>query len=608
MRRTILAGVCCLLLAPAAAQAALPEGFEAGTLGAFASSSPVCASAPCGWSSVTTDKHSGLRSAFAPDRNVLTDQHLAHGRILVPPAGTIPRLIFWHRFNLESGFDGGVLELSEDNGVTWSTTAPTFVSGGYTGTISVNFGSALAGRNAWTGDNGLWQRVEVNLTAYAGKLLSFRFRLASDSSVSDVGWWIDDLSGFRHPTAPDQAGTVVTYTPPPSGAPLFNLVGCSPAPGSFFPVGNTTVTCSYVRSVPLATLTRTFTVSVGDVQPPSITVPANRTVSNAPNQAAAVVTYPPPVVSDNVPGVTTICSPASGSTFPLGTTSVTCTATDAAGNTATGSFTVRVVDTQPPTIDAPPNMTVGNDPGRANAVVTYPPPTASDNAPGVSSACTPPSGGTFSLGATTVTCTATDAAGNTATDSFTVTVRDAELPVFAPTAGVVTPNDVGKLHKVLSYAPPAATDNAGAAVAVACSPAPGSIFPVGRTFVACTGTDAAGNAATTSFAVEVRMTLCRNGTRRGDRLNGAADGDFLCGGAGSDRIRGLAGNDVLRGDAGTDTIDTGRGQDQVAGGSGNDLVKARDGARDTIDCGGGSDTVVADRLDVVRRCEIVRRR
>ncbi|WP_318618939.1 HYR domain-containing protein [Priestia megaterium] len=54
------------------------------------------------------------------------------------------------------------------------------------------------------------------------------------------------------------------------------------------------------------------------------------------------------MVSDNRPGVTTSCSPPSGSFFPIGTTPVTCTATDAVGNTATCSFTITVTQAEPP--------------------------------------------------------------------------------------------------------------------------------------------------------------------------------------------------------------------------------------------------------------------
>ena len=118
---------------------------------------------------------------------------------------------------------------------------------------------------------------------------------------------------------PNQCGAVVNYpAPTPNGS--CGTINCTPASGSFFPVGTTTVTCTSSAGP-----TCTFTVTVNDAQPPSITCPANITVSNDPNQCGAVVNYPPPTAT-KLPQFGTInCSPSSGSFFPVGTTTVTCT-------------------------------------------------------------------------------------------------------------------------------------------------------------------------------------------------------------------------------------------------------------------------------------------
>src|SRR6185503_18719974 len=199
-------------------------------------------------------------------------------------------------------------------------------------------------------------------------------------------------------------------------------VTCTPASASFFPVGTTTVTCTASGgqiSAPGGGSSCTFTVTVNDTQPPTITCPANITVGNDPNQCGAVVTYPPPTVSDNCPGVgVPQCSPASGAFFPVGTTTVTCTVADASPNSpdATCTFTITVNDTQPPSITCPANVTAVTDqnvcPSPACTAVTYPNPVATDNCPGVVVVCNPPSGGCFPVGVTTVTCTATDGSGN----------------------------------------------------------------------------------------------------------------------------------------------------------------------------------------------------
>lgn len=150
----------------------------------------------------------------------------------------------------------------------------------------------------------------------------------------------------------------------------------------------------------------------------SITCPANITVSNDPNQCGAVVNYPAPTTSGCG---TTTCSPASGSFFPVGTTTVTCTTSDG----PSCAFTISVIDTQPPSITCPTNLTTvapPECPTGQSATTTFQAPMASDNCPGVVTVCTPPSGSNFPVGTTTITCTATDASGNTATCSFTNTV------------------------------------------------------------------------------------------------------------------------------------------------------------------------------------------
>ena len=231
--------------------------------------------------------------------------------------------------------------------------------------------------------------------------------------------------------AANQCSAVVNYTTP-TGSDICSKTTtvCSPVSGSIFLVGTTTVTCTATDGSGNSA-TCSFTVTVNDTQPPSITCPANITQSTDPNLCSAIVSYPAPTVSDNCPGVgAPVCSPASGSIFPKGTTTVTCTVSDAASNTSTCSFTITVNDTQPPTITCPANVTAVSAvscPPTSSSAVTYPPPTVSDNCPGVTAACNPPSGSILPVGTTTVTCTATDTSGNTASCSFTVAVFNGRL-------------------------------------------------------------------------------------------------------------------------------------------------------------------------------------
>jgi hypothetical protein len=172
---------------------------------------------------------------------------------------------------------------------------------------------------------------------------------------------------------PNQCGAVVNYPAPVSHGSCGPITAV-PASGSFFPVGTTAVNVSDGSGA-----TCSFTVTVNDTQDPTITCPANITVSNSPGQCGAVVNFPAPVASDNCPGVTVVSVPASGSVFPVGTTTVTSTATDASGNTAVCTFDITVNDTEFPTITCPSNVTVNNTPGLCTGIATFPLPSATDN-------------------------------------------------------------------------------------------------------------------------------------------------------------------------------------------------------------------------------------
>jgi hypothetical protein len=145
--------------------------------------------------------------------------------------------------------------------------------------------------------------------------------------------------------------------------------------------------------------------------------------------------------AEDDPDPTPDCSPASGGTFPLGSTQVDCSVTDSGGLSASGFFTVTVVDTTPPELNLPANITKAAT-SNSQASVTYSA-SASDLVDGsVPVSCTPASPHTFGVGTTTVNCSATDAHGNTANGSFTVTVNYAWTGFFRPVDNPDTVNSV----------------------------------------------------------------------------------------------------------------------------------------------------------------------
>lgn len=168
------------------------------------------------------------------------------------------------------------------------------------------------------------------------------------------GWSVQITSGARvcctgacTVTAPpdvtvpndlDQCGALASYARP-GVAGICGLVTCTPPSGGFFPVGTTTVTCDPEA----AGANTTSSVTVNDVQAPVIgACPADIFVDAPPGALSMPVDFTDPGASDNCPGVGVACDPASGSAFPVGTTTDVCTATDAAGNTDGCAFDVTV--------------------------------------------------------------------------------------------------------------------------------------------------------------------------------------------------------------------------------------------------------------------------
>ncbi|HXF48734.1 MAG TPA: HYR domain-containing protein, partial [Verrucomicrobiae bacterium] len=252
-----------------------------------------------------------------------------------------------------------------------------------------------------------------------------------------------------------------------------------------------------------------FTVTVNDNTPPVVTCPANITVGAAPGRCDTAIFFNV-TPTDNCPGATVSCVPPSGTLFHVGTTTVTCIASDASGNKDTCQFTITVNDNQPPAVTCPANISVNAAAGQCAASVSYNA-SASDNCgppitPAVSLACNPSSGSSFPVGTTTVTCIATDGAGNKDTCQFTVTVNDNQPPAVVCPANITVNNAPGVCEATVNYQPPAGSDNCSGPVTVVCAPPPGSVFPVGTSFVQCVATDGAGNKDTCEFTVTVNDT------------------------------------------------------------------------------------------------------
>ncbi|MCH8992977.1 MAG: HYR domain-containing protein, partial [Acidobacteria bacterium] len=241
-------------------------------------------------------------------------------------------------------------------------------------------------------------------------------------------------------------------------------------------------------------------ITVIDVTPPVVVCLGDISVPGDQDTCGTVVNFGPPEAVDNCAIDSIWCEPPSGSFFPGGVTVVSCFARDLAGLIGTCTFNLTVPDQQRPVAECPDDISVSTDADTCGAAVAF---TigATDNCPGVSVAATPPSGSVFPLGPTTVAVVATDAAGNTDTCRFTVTVVDGTPPVLSCPGDLQVANDADSCGAVVDFAA-TAVDHCSA-TRISYNPAPGTFFALGETEVEAVATDDAGNADTCRFTVTV---------------------------------------------------------------------------------------------------------
>jgi hypothetical protein len=316
-------------------------------------------------------------------------------------------------------------------------------------------------------------------------------------------------------TTESPSGKVINYTKPTANdnidGPL--SVSCTTEPG-LFPVGHTDVVCS-ATDTHGNTGSAPFKVDIALVdttKPVLSSVPAG-IAENTEVTTGKVISYTAPTANDNLDGPLGVtCTPASGTNFVVGSTPVTCSATDTHGNKGEATFNVVItlIDiTKPVLSNVPADITTEAN-GPSGSQVSFIPPTAVDNLDGPIAGvpCTPQSGSTFPLGQTTVTCSATDTHGNTGTATFKVKVVDTTPPtlippgdtsVYATTDSGSDPLDEGPISRFVhgSHASDIVDPNP---LVTADQPV---FFVVGTTTVTFTATDASGN----KTSAKARLTV-----------------------------------------------------------------------------------------------------
>lgn len=274
---------------------------------------------------------------------------------------------------------------------------------------------------------------------------------------------------------------------------------------------------------------------------PTITCPDNVTVSTETGTCSATVNSIAPAdltgwqvaVTHIITGIVTVPNgddDASGTVFGKGVSNITYTATDIVGNTSQCSFTVTVIDTEVPSVSAGPALsstTATDGKGDCAATIVVDHASFDDNCPGVSIAwsITGASSGngtgqvgtfTFAEGVSTIAYTATDASGNWASSSKTVTIADDEPPVLncpvnqtrATNEGLFTYSTVGSEFNLISRSDNCGISSvtytlSGTTTGTGTNTLTGKLFEFGVTTITWQVDDVNGNIATCAFTVDV---------------------------------------------------------------------------------------------------------
>ncbi len=242
--------------------------------------------------------------------------------------------------------------------------------------------------------------------------------------VGPIEVFVNSSCNYTIPTyTPDSvidncSSNVVTQSP--TASTVLNGTGSTTVVLTVTDAGNNTDTCS-------------FTFQRSDNIDPIITCPSTQTIILDAACSASLPSYSPATLSDNCTTPSVAQSPSIGSlVFSIGTQTITLTANDGNGNTATCSFLVNKVDNTPPTITCPGNASVTMDATCSAFVPNLPPVLITDNCNTVSSAQSPAAGSTITgSGVTTVTLTATDGSNNTSTCAVTLNRIDVSPPIIS---------------------------------------------------------------------------------------------------------------------------------------------------------------------------------
>ncbi|MBW3545491.1 MAG: M36 family metallopeptidase, partial [Bacteroidetes bacterium] len=150
------------------------------------------------WQLSNKNPHSGTTSWFAVDPDAFSNQMLTLKTPVQLPDNALLR--FWHDYNTEDTYDGGVVEITTNGGLSWEDLGSKMIQNGYNGNIPLANASTVQGPAFTGGSDGYIQTI-VDLSSYSGQLVQIRFRMGSDILTGATGWYVDDVDLVVNPTS-----------------------------------------------------------------------------------------------------------------------------------------------------------------------------------------------------------------------------------------------------------------------------------------------------------------------------------------------------------------------------------------------------------------------
>ncbi len=155
------------------------------------------------WSVSGANPNSPVNSWFAPNTGTADNTEYLISDPIVLQANS--QLGFWHDYDTEFGWDGGIIEISTDGGTNWIDLGPMIISNGYNSVLGVNANLDIANRPAFSGSSDGYIFTTVDLSSYGTQSVQFRFLFGEDDNTSEVGWFVDDVQVYEAYSIPNIA-------------------------------------------------------------------------------------------------------------------------------------------------------------------------------------------------------------------------------------------------------------------------------------------------------------------------------------------------------------------------------------------------------------------